>query len=253
MPFFGHLYDRLFPITPIAADAWQQTIDAIPLARALDHDRQQRLKPLCERFLARKRIVGAADFEPSPEQRRIVAALACLPVLELGFDWLRGWREVVLYPGAFRVHRSWHDADSGVVTEGPDELAGEAWERGPLILSWEDIAADLATPHQGFNLVVHEIAHKLDMLTGAADGLPPLPPGLSVREWTRGMQAAFDDLNALLDRDDEPLIDPYAAEAPDEFFAVTSEYLFSAPALLAEAMPGVHDLLGRFYRPQLLL
>ncbi|HRQ64433.1 MAG TPA: M90 family metallopeptidase [Xanthomonadaceae bacterium] len=251
MSFFGHLYDRLFPIAAIEQTDWRRTLSTVPLAASLDRAATDRLKALCERFLARKRIVGAADFEPSPDQCRVVAALACLPVLDLGFHWLRGWREVVLYPGGFRVHRSWHDADSGVVTEGPDELAGEAWERGPLILSWEDIAADLAAPYEGFNLVVHEIAHKLDMLTGAADGLPPLPPGLSLRVWTQGMQQAFDDLHAQLDRQEEPRIDPYAAEGPDEFFAVTSEYLFSAPAVLAEAMPDVHALLQRFYRPQI--
>lgn len=251
MSFLGRLHDRLFPIPPIAPDDWRDTLAALPLTSGLESAASDRLRVLCERFLSRKRIVGAGDFEPEPAQLRIVAAMACLPILHLGFDWLRGWREVVLYPGAFRVQRSWHDAESGVVTEGPDELAGEAWERGPLILSWEDIATDLAAPHEGFNLVVHEIAHKLDMLSGAADGLPPLPPGLSVAEWTCGMQAAFDDLNALLDRDEEPLIDPYAAEAPDEFFAVTSEYLFSAPRVLREAMPAVHDLLQRFYRPQI--
>jgi Mlc titration factor MtfA (ptsG expression regulator) len=251
MSLFGALYDRLFPIPPIAAADWQQTLAATPLAGALAPADQVRLKALSERFLARKRIVGAAGFEPDPAQCRSVAALACLPVLELGFDWLRGWKEVILYPGAFRVHRSWHDADSGVITEGPDELAGEAWERGPLILSWEDIAADLQEPDAGFNLVVHEIAHKLDMLSGACDGLPPLPPGLSVREWTVTMQTAFDTMNTQLDRGQDTLIDPYAAEAPDEFFAVTSEYFFSAPDLLAEAMPSVHDLLARFYRPAL--
>ncbi len=251
MSLFGKLHDRLFPIPPIDDADWRRTQSSIPLAAALDPDANRRLKALSERFLARKRIVGVGDFEPTAEQRRVVAASACLPVLDLGFDWLGGWGDVILYPGAFRVHRSWHDADSGVVTEGPDELAGEAWERGPLILSWQDIVDDLAEPHQGFNLVIHEIAHKLDMLSGGADGLPPLPAGLAVAEWTQGMQQAFDAINRQLDHDQEPSIDPYAAESPEEFFAVTSEYLFSAPAVLAEAMPVVHGLLQRFYRPQI--
>ncbi|MDW8478881.1 MAG: M90 family metallopeptidase [Xanthomonadales bacterium] len=170
-------------------------------------------------------------------------------MLELGFSWLRGWREVILYPAAFRVHRRHHDEDSGVVTEWPDELAGEAWEQGPLILSWEDLEADLADPFAGYDLVAHEIAHKLDLLDGVADGTPPLPRGIALAEWVAAMQPAYEGLVRAVERGAEPAIDSYAAEGPDEFFAVVSEYFFSAPARLAEAMPGVHALLTRFYRP----
>src|SRR5690606_34329418 len=132
----------------------------------------------------------AAGHEVDASQQLAIAALASLPVLHLGFDWLSGWREVIVYPGEFRVRREHHDEHTGVVTEGEDDLIGEAWQRGPLILSWADVAADLANPFDGFNVVVHEVAHKLDMLDGEPDGTPRLPRGIALREWVATMQPA---------------------------------------------------------------
>jgi len=98
--------------------------------------------------------------------------------------------------------------------------------------------------------VIHELAHKLDMLNGDANGLPPLHSGMHVEEWASAMQQAYDDLNRQLDAnpDSETAIDPYAAENPAEFFAVTSEYFFSAPDLLHQAYPQVYRQLSLFYR-----
>jgi Mlc titration factor MtfA (ptsG expression regulator) len=103
---------------------------------------------------------------------------------------------------------------------------------------------------EAYNLVIHELAHKLDMLNGDANGLPPLHPGMHVEDWAAAMQQAYDDLNRQLDAnpDAETAIDPYAAENPAEFFAVTSEYFFSAPDLLEQAYPQVYRQLTLFYR-----
>ncbi|MBP5133710.1 zinc-dependent peptidase, partial [Pseudomonas protegens] len=103
---------------------------------------------------------------------------------------------------------------------------------------------------EAYNLVIHELAHKLDMLNGDANGLPPLHSDMRVSEWAQVMQSAYDDLNHQLDRnpDAETAIDPYAAENPAEFFAVTSEYFFSAPDLLVAAYPKVYAQLQLFYR-----
>jgi len=170
-------------------------------------------------------------------------------VLALGYDHLRGWRQVLVYPGEFRVRREHHDEDTGVVTEGDDSLIGEAWERGPLVLSWADIAQDLEDPHSGFNVVIHEIAHKLDMLGGGSDGVPPLPPRLSRGEWIRTFQQAYDAHCAAVDAGEETAIDPYAAESPDEFFACLVEAWYSDATLVEDAMPAVAALLQQLFRP----
>ena len=184
------------------------------------------------------------------EQRVAIAALACLPVLNLGFDWLGGWREVIVYPGEFRVKREHHDEHTGVVTEGEDELIGEAWEHGPVILSWADVATDMKQPFDGFNVVAHEIAHKLDMLDGAMNGVPRLPREIARREWIETLQTAYDALVRAVDRGRETFVDPYAAESADEYFACVSELHFSDPAGLARFEPAVAALLARFYGPR---
>lgn len=214
---------------------------------ALSPAQRERLRALAARFLARKTFSAAGGHALDRTQCLAIAALACLPVLGLGFDALSGWREVIVYPGEFRVKREHHDEHSGVVTEGEDDLIGEAWDRGPVILSWADVATDLEHPFDGFNVVVHEIAHKLDMLDGAMNGTPQLPAGLSRRSWIEAMQPAYDTLVRAVERGHDTLIDPYAAESVDEYFAVTSELHFSDPATLRRAAPAVADLLARYY------
>lgn len=234
----------------IDAQAWQALLASSALFARLDVAALARLHQLAGRFLARKTFDAAAGHMLDDTQRLAIAALASLPVLHLDARWLDGWRQVIVYPGEFRVRRQYHDEASGVVTEGDDDLIGEAWEHGPLILSWADVATDLAQPFDGFNVVVHEIAHKLDMLEGAADGVPRLPARIARREWITTMQAAFDALLRAVERGQDTLIDPYAAESPDEFFAVASELHFSDPALLKRAAPAVARLLARYYDAQ---
>lgn len=237
-----------FDPPPRIGDAeWDALIARSALFQRLDDAGRGRLRALCEQFLARKVFSGAAGHALNDADRLAIAALACLPVLHLGFDHLSGWREVIVYPGEFRVRRTHEDEHSGIVTEGDDDLIGEAWEHGPVILSWADIATDLAHPFDGFNVVVHEIAHKLDAGDGAMNGTPALPPSIPRREWIDTMQAAYDAFVRRVERGRDTEIDPYAAESPDEYFAVLSELHFSDPATLARAEPAVAALLARLY------
>ena len=241
------LAGRFRPRPRITDAEWNAVLGRSRLFDALDAGSRVRLRALCERFFAKKTFSAAAGHVLSDDQCLAIAALACLPVLNLGFDWLAGWREIIVYPGEFRVQREHHDEHTGVVTEGEDDLIGEAWERGPVILSWADVATDLERPFDGFNVVVHEIAHKLDMLDGALDGVPRLPSGMSRREWLAAMQVAYDKLVRDVERGRETLIDPYAAESVDEFFAVVSELHFSDPALLRRADRGVAGQLAKLF------
>jgi len=100
---------------------------------------------------------------------------------------------------------------------------------------------------EGYNVVIHEIAHVLDMRNGAFNGFPPIPITMDAERWTADFTTAFDRLNRILDAGGEPPIDPYAATAPAEFFAVTSEYYFERPDILHNAFPAVHAQLARFY------
>ena len=224
---------------------WRDTRAALPWLHALDEPRAQRLAVLAARFLHEKTITPIGGLSLDARQRCTLAALCCLPLLEFGARGLRGWSQLIVYPDAFRVNRSHVDA-AGVLHEWEDELIGEAWDAGPVILSWADVEADCSDPRAGFCVAAHEIAHKLDVLDGVLDGTPPLP-GTWQRGWARDFQQAFDALVADVDAGRATRIDGYAAEAPEEFFAVATEYHFSDPATLRGAMPAVAAHLERFY------
>ena len=239
------------PAPSVDETLWRAMRAGTPWVSALDDARADRLRGLAARFLHQKTITPLAGLDLDDSQRLQLAALCSLPLLEFGEAGLRGWSQLIVYPDAFRVRRTHTDA-AGVLHEWEDDLAGEAWDQGPLILSWADVQADLAEPDAGFCVAVHEMAHKLDALDGELDGTPLLPARWQ-REWARDFQRAYDRFCADVDAGRETALDPYAAEAPEEFFAVASEYHFSAPALLAEAMPTVAVHLTRFYGPSPLL
>nr|WP_220466814.1 M90 family metallopeptidase [Stenotrophomonas tumulicola] len=232
---------------PIPDMSWQQACRRAPWVDRLSAGGQERLRALAARFLHEKTISPIGELVLREEDLVLLAALCCLPLLELGEVGLRGWSQLIVYPDAFRVQRSHVDA-AGVLHEWDDELIGESWDSGPLVLSWADVQADLQAPFDGYCVAVHEMAHKIDALDGAMDGTPPLPREWQ-RAWARDFQQAYDGFCMQVDAGEETLIDPYAAEAPEEFFAVATEYHFSAPGLLAEALPAVAEHLRRFYGP----
>ncbi|MFT4196811.1 MAG: M90 family metallopeptidase [Pseudoxanthomonas sp.] len=233
---------------PLDTSAWQAAAAALPWVAALDEARRARLAALAALFLHRKTITALGGLELDAQQRLQLAALCCLPLLEFGAGGLRGWSQLLVYPDAFRVRRSHLDA-AGVLHEWDDELAGETWGSGPLILSWADVQADIAEPDAGYCVAVHEMAHKLDALGGDLDGAPPLPSPWQ-RAWARDFQAEYDAFCKEVDRPRyRGAIDPYASEAPEEFFAVASEYHFSAPAALRAELPKVAAHLQRLYGP----
>ena len=230
---------------PIDPTLWREAQRRLPWLSRLDAERDFRLNALAALFLQRKTITPLGDLALADGDRVVLAALCCLPLLEFGREGLHGWSQLLVYPDAFRAHRSHVDA-AGVLHEWEDELAGEAWEQGPLVLSWADVRADIEEPDAGYCVAVHEMAHKLDALDGLLDGTPPLPREWQ-REWASDFQRAYDDFAGQVDAGRDTAIDSYAAEAPEEFFAVCSEYHFSDPATLQAAMPAVAAHLRRLY------
>lgn len=228
---------------PIADRLWAKTIADLPFLKALAVDEQKKLKTLSEAFLAEKEFSAAGGLALTDEICVAIAAQGCLPILALGLKAYRDWVGIVVYPDEFVVPR--HDQDeNGIVHEYDDVLSGEAWEGGPLLVSWHDVklAGD------GYNVVIHEFAHKLDMLNGEADGIPALHSDLDLATWQAVFFAAYEDFCDRVDRGEATRIDPYASESPAEFFAVLSECFFEIPTVLAGEYPAVYDLLRRYYR-----
>ena len=240
---------------------WREATAPWLFMRGLSDADNERLRELCGRFIARKHFSGTHELEVTDRMQVEIAAQACILVLELGFEWYEGWSEIIVYPSQFAPEREEMDED-GVVHLTNDPMAGEAWLGGPVVLSYEDVAmtGDEQARVAGYNVVIHEFAHKLDMRHGDPNGFPPLHAGMSPREWKRVFSFAYDDFcrkvddaELRLDDDDgEALdalpIDAYAAVSAGEFFAVTSEAFFETPELLEPAYPEVYEQLRLFYK-----
>ena len=229
---------------------WRDACDALPFLRRYDADELARLRDLVVLFLEAKSIVGAQGHDVTPLQRTVIAIQACVLVLNLDLALYDGFETVVVYPGEFVPGWEYED-EYGVVHQQDDALAGEAMPHGPVVLSWPDVAAAADWDAFEMNLVIHEFAHKIDMVDGDANGCPPLPDAASRRAWQEAMQEAYDDFVARVDADEDTAIDPYAAENPGEFFAVLSEVFFAEPALLHDEYPDVYARFAAFYRQDL--
>jgi Mlc titration factor MtfA (ptsG expression regulator) len=227
----------------IAPARWAETVAGLPFLAKLTVDEQIELKILVEAFLTEKEFSTAGGLELTDEICVSIAAQGCLPILKLGLSAYREWVGIIVYPDEFVVPRQIED-ENGVVHEYDDVISGEAWEGGPLIISWHDV--QLAG--SGYNVVIHEFAHKLDMLNGEADGMPALHSGLGEAEWIAVFSAAYDNFCQRVDAGEETIIDPYASDDPAEFFAVFSEAFFELPDAVDREYPAVYDLLKRYYR-----
>jgi hypothetical protein len=227
-------------------ERWRGIVAALPVLRGMNRDELQRLRTLTVLFLHEKSMQGAASLRLTERMKWQIAVQACLPVLNLNLDYYAGWYSVIVYPAGFIAEHQRVDA-AGVVHTERSPRSGESWEHGPVILSWADVVHSAAFPES--NVVIHECAHKLDMLTGAPNGLPPLPQGLSLSEWSRVFNMAYADFRRRLAAGwDVPPLNPYAAESPAEFFAVMSEAFFGIPAVLHAVYPEVYQQLRAFYR-----
>ncbi|WP_306607501.1 zinc-dependent peptidase [Azonexus sp.] len=238
-------FDWLRPRQPaqIPHALWQKTLSGYPFLANLAVDEQKKLKNLAEQFLAEKEFSAAGGLQLTDEICVAIAAQGCLPILELGLAAYGDWVGIIVYPDEFIVARQQADAD-GVVHEFTDVLAGEAWEGGPLLVSWHDV--QLADG--SYNVVIHEFAHKLDMLNGEVDGMPALHSGITVDVWENTFSAAYENFCQRVDTGEETLIDPYASESPEEFFAVLSESFFGLPEVVSDEYPALYALLCRYYR-----
>jgi len=227
----------------IPVDLWSPAVQRIPYLAHLPPSDLLRLHSLVLHFLNKKNFEGASGLKITDAIRTDIAVQACLLVLNLGIEYYRGWHSIIVYPGDFIVNRSVID-EIGVVHKWQEEVSGEAWERGPVILSWESCSQD----SQDMNIVIHEFAHKLDNLEGPANGSPPLPPEIPLDAWSTEFSVSYARFRACLDSGMALPFDKYAAEDPAEFFAVMSESFFLQPAQVAKHFPSVYSLLSGFYR-----
>ncbi len=215
----------------------------VPAIAMLPAPRRGELELMAVGFLAGVSVHTTQGLALSDEDQLWLAARLCLPLLALGLDWADGCRDIVVYPDVFvaPVHEV---DDAGVVFEDMEPRSGEAWEQGPMVLSW----SDLRTIEPGYDVAIHEMAHKLDMRGGEANGFPPLHADMDRADWTRVFTAAYERACAAADSASAACLDDYAADSPAEFFAVASEAFFTNATALRNDEPDLYRLLNGFYR-----
>ena len=226
---------------------WRLTLARFPFLGARSDEDIAQLREMSTLFLAAKEFTGAHGLEVDDEMAVAIAAQACLPVLKLGLSWYDGFVGIVVHADAVVAQREFVD-DDGVVHEYEEKLSGEAMHGGPVMLSWSDVDDAGASAEVGYNVVIHEFVHVLDMRDGQADGVPALPDRAARDEWVRVLGDEYDAFCERVDADEETLLDPYAAEAEEEFFAVASEAFFVAPIAFNAEHPRLYDLLRGFFR-----
>lgn len=254
--------------TAIPEAFWQAVLARYGFLSALPSGDRARLHALSAAFLQAKEFHGAHGLAISDEIALSIAAQAVLPLLHLtsrgdepeaALRWYDDFVGIVVHADEVVAHREVTD-DSGVVHRYDEVLAGEAMEGGPVMLSWRDVAGAGATADAGYNVVIHEFIHKIDMRDGAADGCPPLPEGFL---GTRGLRAAraawmaafepayeaFRERTIIAERfgGARPWLDAYAAQSPAEFFAVACEAYFVNRARFAADFPALLELFDAFF------
>jgi MtfA peptidase len=215
----------------------------------LDADEQRRLCELVQLFVADKDWEGCNGLELTDEIRVTIAGQACLLVLELDHVLYANVETILVYPSTFVPRRTEETifAMPGIV-HPMMPLLGEAHQRGPVILTWDAVRRSGRHPELGHNVVYHEFAHKLDMMDGAVDGVPPLGDRQEYERWERVCKAEYERLRALSDAGKEGVLDPYGSTDVAEFFAVVTEAFFDAPLELAHEHPALYEVLSAFYR-----
>ncbi len=225
---------------------WRLTLARYPFLAWRSGADLASLRELATLFLAAKEFSGAHGLVVDDEMAVAIAAQACLPVLELGLHWYDGFVGIVVHADTVVAQREVVD-DDGVVHSFEEELSGEAMHGGPVMLSWRDVAQAGVSAIDGYNVVIHEFVHVLDMRDGHADGIPIQPDRAAHARWVQVLGAEYEHFCRRIDAGEDTLLDPYAAQAPEEFFAVASEAFFVAPLDLRRTHPPLYELLRDFF------
>lgn len=228
---------------------WNKALNDYSFTRVLNADERARLKQLVILFLAEKPINAVGDLHIDNGARLAIAIQACMLILNLDLDWYQSWTEVIVYPGEF-VARHEEVDDAGVVHVVEQTMSGESWGHGTVVLSWADVsqAANKENEADGYNVVIHEFAHQIDMSNGDANGFPPLHADMNREDWANAFSAAYEHFCKRVDDWEDTAIDDYAAESPGEFFAVISEVFIETPLVVKREYPEVYKQLVKFYR-----
>jgi len=228
--------------------AWRTILEeSVPHFNYLEPEDQNELQGHIQVFLDEKIFEGCGGLEITDEIRLTIAAYACLMLLHRDTDYYPKLVTILVYPSAFVAEKT-QPGPGRLIIHGQETRVGESWDRGVVILAWDDVLASLETPTEGHNVIIHEFAHQIDQENGPGDGYPDLGDEELMANWPGIFQEEYDGLLDDLEEGRETFFEPYAAESPAEFFAIAVEYFFIIPQDFEEAHPELYDTLMQYFR-----
>lgn len=253
------IFQRRLRKNKIPLKLWHRTIAQMPLVLHYSGREKMRLRLLASEVLLNKAILPVNGFELTDEMRVVIATQVAIllfgleePETDLNLSWIHNWNQILVYPSAFHNGRKTVFNAQGLLQSLAGFESGETHYQGGIIIDWSDDRPHPLRKHAN-QVLLHEMAHKLDMLDGDTNGHPPLHSNMSHQAWYEAFETAFETLNRQLQQGRFTDFNPYAATNPAEFFAVSTEYFFEAPQLLNRLFPKVYQQLRLFYRQDPLL
>ncbi|MDX2165684.1 MAG: zinc-dependent peptidase [Deltaproteobacteria bacterium] len=235
--------------TPLPND-WRAIVARnVPYAARLAEAPRAALDGCMQIFLAEKRFEGCGGLTITDEIRVTIAAQACILLVgRPDADVYPTFETILVYPHAYVAAATARNPD-GTVSEAGQARLGEAWARGPVVLSWDDVVGGATDARDGHNVVFHEFAHQLDNeATGPGDGAPALPRRSLYVAWARVLGAEYARLIDDVAHHRHTVLDGYGATSPAEFFAVATECFFEKPEPLRRRHPALYEQLQVFYQ-----
>ena len=208
--------------------AWESIVaQRLPFYPGMPDEVKRQLQNHIKRFIADKKFYGCAGQHLD-------------------------YNVILVDPWEFMVRQDGVD-EHGLVSDDEHILAGESWNNGRIVLSWDSVEHGASDFRDGHNVVLHEFAHQLDHQSGATNGAPRLGKHSAYQRWSEVFSAEFDRLQALAMAPDvyhhqDEVLDLYGATNPAEFFAVATETFFEKPGALAERHPELFEQLYQYYR-----
>lgn len=228
---------------------WEAAIDKdFPRYRSLPSEVQEKLPGIAQVLAGEKNFEACGSLtEVTEEMKALISIQAALLIVQIPkHRFYPKLRSILVYPGAFR-DRGKRQFD--LPAEDRSTLLGQSWQTGSVILSWDDVVDGARNAHDGLNVVFHEFAHQLDQANGAADGVPILKSREAYGKWSEVFERNYEELvtevNSRYGR--QPLLDPYGATNPAEFFAVSTETFFEESQDLLKEHPDLYEQLREFY------
>ena len=217
----------------------------VGLYRRLPGDLRSELHGHVNVFLNEKRFLGLGGQEITPEVQFTLAGIACFLLLNKTPSYFPGFSSILVYPDTYETTQV--DYDGVVETHKRSRRSGESWHRGPIVLSWSDVLRGAANAGDGYNVVLHEFAHKLDEENSGTNGQPILREAGHYKDWAEVLGREYEEFADRVQRRKNKVLDEYGLTSPAEFFAVATESFFEKAAAMEKKLPDLYEQLRKYY------